>query len=361
LHESACPMADVSVVICTHNPRRDYLRRVLGALDGQTLEKDKWELLVVDNASNERLATAYDLSWHPRARHVREANVGLTLARFCGITEARGDLLIFVDDDNVLSPDFLETASAIYDEFPHLGAFGAGSLEPEFEVQPPAEIRPRLSVLALRSVSSAQWSNNARDHESIPWGAGLCVRRPVADVYQQFIERLGLTAVLGRRGTELCAGDDDVFSWVAATVGYGFGIFPQLRATHLITAKRLNRRYVTDAIRGRAFSNGALHYMLAGTQPHRIDWTRYVHLLFHGLKNGQFSMQCQWAQSRGEDHAARFIAERPEGRWSRSVNPLRLYTHVSRRRTPIERPRVFYDLGTWPAGNQNFESRKVGL
>jgi len=303
-------MADISVIVCTHNPRPDYLHRVLGALNMQTVPKDNWELLVVDNASKERLADTCDLSWHARARHLREDNLGLTPARLRGITEACGELLVFVDDDNVLTPGFLEEASAIYGRHPYLGAFGAGNLEPEFEVQPPPEIRPRVHMLALRSVSSARWSNNVRDFESIPWGAGLCVSRPVANLYRQSIGSLGMTVALGRRGKELFSGDDDVFSWVAASVGRGFGIFPQLRVTHLIRADRLNRRYFLRLIRGHAFSHGVLHYMLVGIQPRRIDWVRYVHLLLHGVRNGQFSMQCQWAHSCGEDSAARFILEK---------------------------------------------------
>jgi glycosyltransferase involved in cell wall biosynthesis len=301
-------MADTSVIICTHNPRRDYLERVLGALNGQTLPKDKWELLVVDNASKERLADTCDLSWHPRGRHVREEALGLTPARFRGIAEARGELLVFVDDDNVLASDFLEEAVALSRRYPHLGAFGAGRLEPEFEVQPPREIHPRLSMLALRSVSSPHWSNNARDDDSIPWGAGLCVRRPVADLYETFVETLGLTDVLGRRGKELFSSEDDVFSWVAAAVGCGFGVFPQLRVTHLIAAERLNRRYVLSLLQGHAFSNAALQFMLAGIQPRRLDWIQCVQVLLHGIKNGPFSMRCKWSESQGENKAARFLA-----------------------------------------------------
>ena len=62
----------ISVIICTHNPRPDYLRRVLDALKAQTLPKERWELLLIDNASNEPLSGEWDLSWHPHARHIRE-------------------------------------------------------------------------------------------------------------------------------------------------------------------------------------------------------------------------------------------------------------------------------------------------
>ena len=44
---------ELSVIIPTHNPRRDYLERVLEALAGQTLAAEKWELVIVDNKSED--------------------------------------------------------------------------------------------------------------------------------------------------------------------------------------------------------------------------------------------------------------------------------------------------------------------
>jgi hypothetical protein len=219
---------------------------------------------------------------------------------------------VFADDDNVLAPGFLEQVLDIHDRYPNLGTFGAGNLEAEFEIEPPPEIRPRLNLLAVRAVAEARWSNNVKDAESIPWGAGLCVRRDVADAYEILIEALGLdvTAVLGRRGQELFSGEDDVFSWVAASVGCGFGIFPELRLTHVIPAGRLSRRYLLRLIHDHAFSHSVRQYMLAGTEPRRIDAFRHVNLLLHGIRRGWLSMQCQREASRGEDAAARFIVEK---------------------------------------------------
>src|SRR5438045_2554303 len=90
-------MSDISVVICTHNPRPDYLRRVLEALRNQTLPKKQWELLLIDNASSEPVAGNWDLKWHPNARHIGEYELGLTPARLRGIKESCGELLVFVD------------------------------------------------------------------------------------------------------------------------------------------------------------------------------------------------------------------------------------------------------------------------
>ncbi len=299
----------VSVILCTHNPRPEYFRRVLEALHAQTLALERWEFLLVDNASKELLADTWNISWHPRGRHVREDELGLTAARLRGIRESCGALLIFVDDDNILAPDFLEQAEAISARCPYLGVFGAGILEPEFEVPPPPELLPRLDLLAVRTVRSATWTNNTKDTAFIPWGAGLCVTRGIADHYKKLIESLNVTAVLGRRGQRLFSGEDDLFSWASVDAGQGFGLFPELRLTHVIYSGRLSQSYFVRLIHDHKFSHSVMRYLLSGVPQKRIALTRYPHLLLHGVKNGQFSMRCRWASLRGEDSAARFIAE----------------------------------------------------
>src|SRR5271154_2574199 len=173
----------ISVIICTHNPRPDYLRRVLDALKAQTLPKEQWELLLIDNASNEPLETVWDLSWHPHSRHVREDELGLTPARLRGIKEATGGLLVFADDDNVLDPDYLQLARGISNRLPHIGVWG-GQIVAVFETPPPDWARNYQHLLACREFKQDRWSNIPTENESLPCGAGLCVRREVALAYR---------------------------------------------------------------------------------------------------------------------------------------------------------------------------------
>jgi glycosyltransferase involved in cell wall biosynthesis len=301
---------DISVIVCAHNPRRDYLTRVLGALSAQTLPTDAWELVLVDNASKEPLAGACDLSWHAAARHVREEELGATPARLRGIAEARGELLVYVDDDTTITPTYLKEALILAERYPYLGVFGAGIVEPEYEVPPPLDIRSHAAMLSVRNVRTARWSNNVDDPTVFPWGAGLCLRRPVAIAYRAFMASLEITKVIGRRGTDFFAGEDDLFSWVSASIGLGFGVFPQLRVTHLIAANRLNRRYLLKLMHDHAFSHAVLRYVLTGDQPQRTNGFGYVHLALHGLRNGSFSVRCRLAESRALDRAARFIVAR---------------------------------------------------
>src|SRR6266516_7852240 len=75
-----CDMAYplISVIICSHNPRPDYLKRVVAGLKEQGLNYESWEFLLIDNAGNQVLAESVDLVGHPHARHVREDKLGLT-------------------------------------------------------------------------------------------------------------------------------------------------------------------------------------------------------------------------------------------------------------------------------------------
>jgi glycosyltransferase involved in cell wall biosynthesis len=269
----------VSVVICSHNPRADYLARVLGALQAQTLAKSDWELLLIDNASSSRLEGVWDLSWHPNARHIREEELGLTPARLRGIGEARGELLVFVDDDNVLAPNYLEKALAIAESWPMLGACG-GTTHGEFEVEPERWMKHLIGLLGIREFSHAVWSNNPDDFHSQPCGAGMCVRHTVAKAYAAQVSRAPWRRTLGRRGQALSSGEDTDMVLTCRDLELGFGNFPQLVLTHLIPARRLTLSYMIALLKSITISTALLRYFRDGVrpqEPHRLRTTaRYL-------------------------------------------------------------------------------------
>src|ERR1700747_2333801 len=167
----------LSVVICTHNPRPAYLSRTLEALRAQTLPMAEWELLVIDNASHPVVRDLVSLRWHPNHRHIREEVLGLTPARLRGIQETQGQLLVFVDDDSVLEPSYLEIAMRIGESRPDLGCWGAGCIEPEYEEAPPEWLASYADALALRGLNRDMWANIAALNQSLPFGVGMCLRR----------------------------------------------------------------------------------------------------------------------------------------------------------------------------------------
>lgn len=248
---------EISVITCSHNPRLDYLKRVLDALQSQTLDQKRWEYLLIDNASDSPLESGVGLSWHPNARHVREEKLGLTHARLRGISESTGEVLVFVDDDNVLDHDFLEQAMKVASEWPTLGTWG-GQTRPGFESQPPDWTRQYWSRLVIREFDSDRWSNQASQAEAMPCGAGMCVRRSVANYYAELHASGQRNVLMDRAGDSLISGGDSDMAICACDVGLGMGMFTSLKLTHLIPAERLTEDYLVRLVEGLAYSSVVL-------------------------------------------------------------------------------------------------------
>lgn len=249
----------VSVVLCTHNPRMDYLNRALAGLSAQTLDRSRWELVLVDNASSPAVSGRIDLTRSSSARVVVEPTLGLTPARLCGIRESRGDLLVFVDDDNVLDSDFLETAVRVADEKPFLGSW-SGQCSPGFEEKPPEWTRRYWGNLVIREFDKDVWSNQPRLTSTMPCGAGLCVRRDVAVHYLQLHESGQRKFQLDRTGGSLASGGDNDLAACACDIGLGVGLIASLKLTHLIPPDRLTEDYLSRLAEGIYTSSAILDH-----------------------------------------------------------------------------------------------------
>jgi glycosyltransferase involved in cell wall biosynthesis len=243
----------ISVIICTHNPREDYLTRVLDALKNQSLAKEQWELLLIDNASKEPLSSQWDLSWHPNGRHIREDELGLTPARLRGIREATASLIVYVDDDNILKKDYLEVAQKIHRQYPQLAAFG-GSISPEYEVEPPQWFHQYRQMIAIREVDFDRWSNNPTDFSTTPIGAGMVITKQLGEYYAKQTHNNPLKKSLDRKGKELTGGGDIDIALTSCDMGYGKGVFSSLKLTHIIPPTRTTLVYLLRLQEAAAYS-----------------------------------------------------------------------------------------------------------
>lgn len=249
----------LTLILCTHNPRMDYLQRTLESLRAQDLPTQHWEFLLIDNGSHEPLSTKIDLSWHPHGRVIREDTLGLTPARLRGISESTGPLLVFVDDDNELAPNYLTQALALAETNPQLGAFG-GSVTGVFETPPPAWSKAYLCYLAIREVTRSVWTNEFR-YDVVPVGAGMCLRRTLALAYAQNLASSSARTQLDRKGTSLASGGDSDMAFTALDQGLGIGLFPQLSLKHLIPSGRLQLAYLEKLSYSIAYSSVLLLHL----------------------------------------------------------------------------------------------------
>jgi glycosyltransferase involved in cell wall biosynthesis len=300
----------ISVITCSHEPRPDYLKRVFDSLAAQSVAPSSWEYILIDSASSEALATRVDLSWHPHARCIREEELGLTRARLRGIAESRGDLLIFVDDDNALDVDFIEQARHIYMSRPEMGAW-SGATRPCFEQPPPAWTRAYWGNLVIREVPRDLWSNLPALPQTMPCGAGLCVRRDVAAYYSMLHETGNRPFQLDRVGNSVLSGGDNDLAACACDIGLGVGIFRSLSLTHLIPPSRLDEDYLVQLAEGVSLSAILVRSLRdPGTAAQSPTWKRRVadtlRLLFKNRRQRRFHR----ATLRGEQKARRVLNRR---------------------------------------------------
>lgn len=238
----------LSVIICTYNPKASILDRVLHSLKQQTLPLTKWQLIIVDNCSDNGIPAQCDLGWHPDYLLVREEKAGLIYARICGTLQAKHDILVSVDDDTPLFPDYLKNVQQIYLQNPDLGIIG-GRTVPEFAVPPPAWIESFYSLLAIRDLGDKPIIEKLKKNEAIkhyPQSAALLIA-PRKKCMLDYIEHFNTDSVsnsLGRKGDDLSSGEDNDINLFIYKSGYGLGYFPQLKFIHLIPDKRLQADYL---------------------------------------------------------------------------------------------------------------------
>lgn len=246
-------MIDVSVIVCTRNPAPDRFEATLRGLAAQSFPVDSWELVIVDNGSSPPLRKSQLPIKLPQVEICQEAVPGLTPARVRGITQASGEILVFVDDDNILAPNYLQETTRQFSDNPSWVAAG-GKIEPRFEVSPPDWTGEFFGLLAIKDHGDKPLV--APGGEMAPWpdfapvGAGLCIRKSAARNYVDRIRHDPWRATLDRRAGELTSGGDNDIVFTALRAGGQVAYLPSLVLTHLIPASRLSPAYLGRLNRG---------------------------------------------------------------------------------------------------------------
>lgn len=127
----------LSVVIPTYR-RPALLRRCLTALDGQTVPREQFEVVVVDDGSRDQTADVL-AAFEDRVRaFVQPQNAGPAAARNTGIRAAYGEIVLFLDDDVAAAPDLLATHLELHRAAgdPLLGVLGRVDWDPALSVTP---------------------------------------------------------------------------------------------------------------------------------------------------------------------------------------------------------------------------------
>ncbi len=114
----------VSVVLPTYN-RADRLARAIDSVLRQ--HYPRWELLIVDDGGEADSKTVVDAIGDQRVHWMRIDHGGVCAARNAALDVANGDLIAYLDDDNVMDPEWLSAVVWAFDTYPEIdvlyGAF----------------------------------------------------------------------------------------------------------------------------------------------------------------------------------------------------------------------------------------------
>lgn len=242
---------DLSVVVCCYNSA-SRLDSTLRHLASQQLGGVLAEIILVDNNSSDQTAAVAESLWQQMGtslplRVVSEKEPGLSYARKTGIAAARADIILFCDDDNWLSQDYIAAAYRQMMDDPQLTILG-GIGEAVFESEKPFWFDQYKADYAVGEPVVRKIGGQL---VQCAFGAGMVVRR---DFFRD-LDRLEFHSLLtDRKGDLLTGGGDTEYCLIGILLGKKIRVSAQLSFKHFIPAKRLQSVYLERLLYGQGYS-----------------------------------------------------------------------------------------------------------
>jgi glucosyl-dolichyl phosphate glucuronosyltransferase len=228
-----------TVILCTHN-RCESLRKALASVACIELsELVDWEVLVVDNNSNDQTCEVVDEFCQRYGGHFRylfELRQGKSHALNLGIREARGDVVAFIDDDVTVEPTWLQNLTASLRGGHWAGA--GGRILPQSPFVPPDWI-PLTHRYALAPLAIFDPELKAGPLAEAPFGTNMAFQRTVFEKHGGFRTDLGP----GVGGGHPQKSEDSEFGHRLLAAGERLRYEPSAVVYHAISPNRLHKRY----------------------------------------------------------------------------------------------------------------------
>lgn len=275
----------ITVILCTYNRCQSLAMALESVLASTPPSAVEWEVLLVDNNSNDqtrRVAEEFLQRFPRHFRYLLECNPGVSYARNAGIQEARGDIIAFTDDDVTVEPSWLENLSLPLDDSKWSGTAGRIRLGKEFSLP------PWLAVDGAFNLSGALVQFDDGDMQAeitrAPFGANMAFRKCMFEKYGNFRTDLGRKrgSLIGRADTDFCE------RLLAA--GEHICYVPSAVVNHPVPKERLTKRY----FRSFWFAQGRSLARQAGQQHSIWKIPRYCLGKFKRKLRWMFSVNRRW-------------------------------------------------------------------
>jgi glycosyltransferase involved in cell wall biosynthesis len=230
---------NITVILCTFN-RCTCLAKALGSVAASVLPSSvQWEVLVVDNNSSDRtreVVEGFCYRYPGRFRYLFEGHQGKSYALNAGIREARGDVLVFLDDDATVESLWLHNLTAALSNGEYAGA--GGRILPAQTFSPPR-------WLALDGpydpggilYAHLDLGDEPRELDRAPYGTNMAFRKEVFEKYGGFRTDLG-----PRPGCEI-RNEDTEFGRRLMAAGERLRYEPSAVVYHDVSEERVKKDY----------------------------------------------------------------------------------------------------------------------
>ena len=194
----------ISICICTYNRSKSLGRTLDSIARLNDINSTAVEILIVDKNCNDGSSNVVEAFREKLPIHrVSESRDGLAYARNKAVTEFRGDVLLFTDDDVTVAPGWLAAYEDAIRHFPDADYFG-GRILPDWGGAKPRWIRDE--PLALIDGALVWYDHGAETRlvekaEPPPFGASFAIRRRLFEKVGLFRVDLGAGAI-GLRSEE---------------------------------------------------------------------------------------------------------------------------------------------------------------
>lgn len=233
----------LSAIICTYK-RSDILINAIQNLLNQTEDRNNFEILIINNDinSNDVFDIVDDIKQKNNLsdefiRYVEAPIKGLSYARNTGMYEARGDILLYLDDDSLADKNNVKEIINAFENNPNAGVVGGNIILvkpnplPDVLIENTENLWSQFIIKGDDYITVDSWNK-------YPYGANYAVKKEDA------LKVGGFNLSYGRKGHNVLGGEELVLSSAIKELGKDIVLAPKAIVNHKVDKDRFNKEHV---------------------------------------------------------------------------------------------------------------------
>lgn len=241
LQETTDLTKKLSVVLCTHKIS-DTLKACMESLCNQQANPDEFEIVFVNNNIRETALKEYVQEIRQKypeisVNYITAPQKGLSFARNCGMWAAKGEIILYVDDDSIAKNNVVSETIKSFEERPSLGACGGQVLLTV----------PESAGELVNDKTIGLWSNlkiegkgfrYAKDYGEFPYGANFAVRNECLRMIG------GFRCNYGRVGNNFAGGEETLVCFMMDQIHMKVGLNADSIVEHRVAPDRFTAEHI---------------------------------------------------------------------------------------------------------------------